>query len=159
MLTRELVPLILLWPILAAVAYSDLRYMKIPNWLVLMALALFVLTLPLFGLPEITARLVLGGIVFLICLTAFSLGYVGGGDAKFLPVLMLFVPPYSLPLFAYVFLLSVGLGLLFTLALQHSDAARRSGWAGTVARGRFPAGVTMALAGLGLPIAQLLLAQ
>jgi Flp pilus assembly protein protease CpaA len=49
----ELLPLILLAPVLAAVAYFDLRYMRIPNALVLIATRRFSFSAsPILGWPE-----------------------------------------------------------------------------------------------------------
>lgn len=75
---NDLIPLILIAPLLVFAGYSDLRHMRIPNFLSLAALALFVLTAPLLAWNELALRAVAGLIVFGLGFVAFMFGLFGG---------------------------------------------------------------------------------
>lgn len=63
----------------------DLTTMTIPNWLTLgLALAFFITT-PLVGVPfsEIALHASAGLALLLLGMGAFAMGWIGGGDAKF----------------------------------------------------------------------------
>ena len=80
-------------PVVFLATWTDLRTFKIPNALPLVGLAIFALTCMIFlPLAEIPGRLLGGLIVFLVCFILFSIRQMGGGDAKLLPVVALFVP-------------------------------------------------------------------
>ncbi len=68
----ELLPLMLFAPVLVAVAYHDIRYMRIPNVLSLIGLGLFVLTAPLVGWEELGLRLLSAAAVFAVGIVVFS---------------------------------------------------------------------------------------
>ena len=89
-------PLILAAPLMAAMIWTDLRHMRIPNTLVA-AVALLGLGCALAGLmPDLAPRLIAGGAVFLAGLALFAMGVMGGGDVKMLAVLVPLVPPASM---------------------------------------------------------------
>ncbi len=135
-------------PVLCAVAWNDLRHMRIPNLLVGIAVGLFVLCTPLLGWSEIAWRLGAAVTVFALGTAAFALRLVGGGDVKMLAALMLFVPPQTLTLFGYAFSVALVLGVLFVMALRIARVFRNSDLVGIRARGKFPMGISIALAGL-----------
>ena len=151
-----LVPLILLGPILAWVAVSDLRRMRIPNAASLAALALFAACLPFAGTADIAARTAAAGVVFALGFALFAANLVGGGDVKILSVLVLFVPPPFWTLFANLSAASLLLGLVAVVAMQAIPNGARSSWAVRRNRGSFPMGLSIALSGLTLPPAALL---
>ena len=137
----------LLLPLLAVVAYFDLRYMRIPDRLTLAALALFLLLSPTLSLPELAPRLLVAGTVFSIGVVAFALGLFGGGDVKFLPALLLFVPPAQLALFSFCLSGSILLAIASVTLLRSRAPAQAAQWA-FVARPRgLPLGLSFALAG------------
>ena len=91
--------------------------------------------------------------VFCIGFVGFALRMFGAGDVKMLAVLMLFVPPYTWPLFWLVFSLSMLLGIGFVLTLRSAPFAERSRMVSMRAKGMFPMGVAIALAGWLHPVA------
>jgi len=80
-------------PVVFLATWTDLRTFKIPNILPLAGLAIFALTCMIFlPLAEIPDRLLGGLVVFVVCFILFSIRQMGGGDAKLLPVVALFIP-------------------------------------------------------------------
>ena len=144
----DMLPLLLLSPLLLSVAYFDLRYMRIPNVLSVLAVALFVLTMPLLGWHEFAARLVAATIVFGIGFAVFALRMVGGGDVKILAGLMLFIPSQTYQTFGFGFSAALLLGIVFVLGLRVIPRLQRTHWVTIQARGTFPMGISIALAGL-----------
>lgn len=71
-------------PICLIVAYFDLKFMKIPNWTVLLLLAVYAvlgaLTLPM---EEYLWRYAHLGVVLVVGFVLSSIGALGAGDAKF----------------------------------------------------------------------------
>jgi prepilin peptidase CpaA len=148
----DLLPLILLAPVLAAVAYFDLRYMRIPNALVLIALALFVVSRPILGWPEMGLRLLAGAAVLVTGFVLFAMNLFGGGDAKMMAALMLFVPSGTYTLFGYGFSAAMLAGIGLILLLRTVPVLTASGWVSLQQRGTFPMGISIAMAGLLHPV-------
>lgn len=80
---------------MAFAAAYDLFSMTLPNWLSLALVAGFALLAPLVGIGWETAglsvALAIGALV--VTFTMFSLGWIGGGDAKFFAATCLWVGP------------------------------------------------------------------
>lgn len=77
-------------------AYSDLKFMKIPNKLVLALTAVFIISaFILLPYTEVLWRLLGGFIVLAIGFILFAIGGIGGGDAKYAAAIALFVPRYD----------------------------------------------------------------
>lgn len=149
----SLVPLILISPILVAVAYCDLRFMRIPNVLSVLILAIFV-TASLIDPPDdLLARIAVAAAVFGLGFTGFCFRMLGGGDVKILSALMLFVPLASLVLFAYIFSAAMLVGIAAILTLRRLPLATDHGWKSISGSTRFPMGVSIALAGIVHPLA------
>ncbi|SMY06121.1 prepilin peptidase [Flavimaricola marinus] len=146
-LPSTLLPLGLMLPILFCAAYSDLRNLRIPNSLSLLALALFAASLPFLPLQEAGLRILAASVVFVLGFGLFAFGLFGGGDVKLLSCLMLFIPAQSLNLFAYVFSGSMLLGLVAISVWQASPALRRQNWAASREVGKFAMGISIAMAG------------
>ncbi len=73
-------------------ALSDLKYMKIPNILVLLMTGAFLISgVILLPFDVFLWRLFGGFVVLAIGFTLFSLGGIGGGDAKFAAAMVLFI--------------------------------------------------------------------
>jgi prepilin peptidase CpaA len=149
----ELLPLILLSPVLAAVAYFDLRYMRIPNALVFIAIAVFVFTSPILGWPEAGIRLLAAAGVLVIGFTLFAMNLFGGGDAKMMAALMLFVPSGSYTIFGYGFSAAMLAGIGLVLMLRCVPVLTRSSWVSLRQKGTFPMGISIAMTGLMHPLA------
>lgn len=147
-----MIPLLLVSPVLVAVAYYDLRYMRIPNSLVLMALAIFLLTLPLLPMSEITWRLGAAAAVFAIGFVVFALNLFGGGDIKMLSALMLFIPSQTYPIYGFAFSAAMLLGVFFVLTLRAAPWLQGSDWITIKSPGTFPMGISIALSGLAHPV-------
>lgn len=74
-------------------AWSDLKFMKIPNKLVLLLAAAFIVAgLILLPFDVFLWRLLGGFIVLAVGFILFAIGGMGGGDAKYAAAIALFVP-------------------------------------------------------------------
>lgn len=94
-------------------AWSDLKYMKIPNILVLIMAGLFLVTGPfLLDFDVYLWRLLGGFIVLAIGFTLFSLGGIGGGDAKFAAAMALFIDHTHLASFLFMLAMFALLGVV-----------------------------------------------
>lgn len=137
-------------PILLTTAIFDLREMRIPNWLSWAGLAIFAATLPVLGLEAWFLRVVVGAAAFAVCFGLFAIGWLGGGDAKILPVTLLFVPLNILSLYMFAFSAAMLLGMVaIWLARQrfsHEDAI----WVSMKPGAAFPMGISIAAS---LPLA------
>lgn len=152
-MTADLLLLLFFLPIILGSAISDFHHLKIRNVQVIAGLALFLIISPfLLDLPEFSFRLLSAVLTFAICFILFSLHLIGGGDAKMMPVVILFVPTdevvFFLRIFAFVLLL-VSLAALF---IQRTPGLRRAGWT-TAQEGRqVPVGVAMAFSAAALAV-------
>lgn len=147
----ELIPLHLLAPVLLMVFYFDLRYLRIPDALTLIAIVLFVLTVPLLDLGEAGWRILGAALVFAIGFAMFAVRLVGGGDVKFLAALMLFVPSHSYPLFMLNFSATLILGIAIILTLRVAPVFQGGQFISIKAKSRFPMGISIAVTGLSHP--------
>lgn len=154
-----MVPLLLIAPLLVAVAYSDLSRMRIPNALSLVALVVFGLTALLAPPDDLVARVAVAATVFALGFGAFCLRLFGGGDVKMLSALLLFVPLPTMPLFGFVFSASMLAGIAIVLGLRRIPAAHRLGWKSISGSTGFPMGLSIAMAGLIHPAAAFLIAS
>jgi prepilin peptidase CpaA len=148
MLTAVPWPYLLILPLLGAVALSDLRWMRIPNWMPLAAVALFFCTAVFLPPADLLPRLGIAGIVFGAGFTAFALRLVGGGDVKMLAALMLFIPSSTVLLFANIFAVSLLLGIVAVLSLRRILPTNGHAWKAFSGTTGFPMGISIALAGI-----------
>ena len=146
------VPLLLLSPVLVATAYCDLRHMRIPNALSLLALAIFALSAPFF-LPadDILTRAATAAGVLVAGFAAFSLRLLGGGDVKMFSALLLFVPTETMSLFLMIFSATLLFGIALMPVLRAVPKAPATGWVSLQPGAKFPMGISIALAGLAHP--------
>ena len=107
----EIFPLILISPILLYCAFNDLKNLKIPNFIPGLSLIIFFSMIYIIGLPEFEERVLQGLLVFGICFLLFSLRLLGGGDAKLIPVVFLFIPSSEIT----TFMLCLSTGMTITL--------------------------------------------
>jgi prepilin peptidase CpaA len=101
---------------MAFAAATDLFTMTVPNRIVLVLLAGFILVAPLagFGLTDLGLHFAVGGAALVLGFALFSFGWIGGGDAKLFAGTCLWLGPnFLLPYTLYAALL----GGLLTLAI------------------------------------------
>lgn len=148
--------LLALVPVVLAGAASDLRHLKIRNLQVLAAIGLFVVLAPVvLDMQELPARLLAAGVGFAICFALFALRVIGGGDAKMLPAVLLFIPPGELVLFLRIFAVALAVVSLGALVVQRSPAFRRIGWSSIREQRQVPVGVAIAASVLLLAVTML----
>jgi prepilin peptidase CpaA len=147
----EMLPMLLLAPVLVAVAYCDLRFMRIPNVFTLLAIAIFGFAVFAYPPEDLTSRLVVAGIVLALGCVGFAFRLFGGGDVKILSALMLAVPTHGLAVFANVFSASMIGGIVLVLALRRLTWFQGRGWKTFDGSTKFPMGLSIALSGLAFP--------
>lgn len=145
-------PILATAPLLVAVAYFDLRYMRIPNAISLLAVALFAAFSLILPPDDLMQRLAAAAAVLGIGFLAFALRLFGGGDVKILASLVLFVPISGLNDFAMLLAWGLAVGIALVLALRKLPANWREGWVGLADQRGIPMGVSIAMAGLAYPI-------
>lgn len=139
---------LLLAAILVAIILCDVRMMRIPDLLTMLALFTFVLRIWTVGLgPWLLPQIALGGVVFALCLIAFALRLMGGGDTKMLPALALFVPVAALPSVLFAFSAALLLSIGAILLARRRFASPDHGWA-VLRSTALPMGLPIGLAGL-----------
>ena len=145
----DLLPLVLLSPVLVAAAYSDLRHMRIPNSFALLAVAIFFLSAPfLLPLDVLLVRIGIAAAALALGFLAFMLRMLGGGDAKMFAALLLFVPTETMSLFLLIFSAALVFGIALMPVLRALPNAAATGWVSLQRDARFPMGISIALAGL-----------
>ena len=152
----ELLQLVVFAPFLVLAAASDLTRLRIPNWVSLVAIGVFVATLPMAGLQEAGLRLTVAGVTFSIGFALWMLRMFGGGDVKLLSCFLLLVPSTDVLPFLQLFAVSLAIGLATVVGMRRSGAFAGRGWVSMQAEGQFPMGISIALAGIGLVILRLL---
>ena len=110
----EPISLSFLWLFAAAAAYFDLRYRKVPTWLILCALSGGVIIGVYGGWSDLGYGLLGLAMGLLLLLPAFVLHMVGGGDVKTLAAIGLLVGPHLL---WCSFLLGAVVGGMLALAI------------------------------------------
>lgn len=134
-------------PLLVIVAYCDLRYLRIPNWMPIAAIVLFLCLSPTLQPSELGLRCVVAFVVFGIGVAAFAAGLFGGGDVKFLPALLLFVPADQLALFCMCLSVAILAAIATVSALRSPALAGLDAWAFRVRPSGLPLGLSFAYAG------------
>ena len=150
----ELIATIFFLPVLIATGYSDLRNMRIPNMLSLIGLAIFACTLLLIGFDEWLMRACVGASCFAICFALFAVGWLGGGDAKILPVTILFVPVRFLEIYLLSFAVAMLLGMVAIWLARHLYSHPQALWVSMQPGAAFPMGISIATS---LPLALLVI--
>lgn len=146
--TALLISIVGLVPLMVYMIYSDMKYMKIPNWLSLSVLGVFLAT-GSWGLPlEVFVwRLAHGGIVFGLgyLLYRFAEGRVGAGDIKLIAAFTPFIPG------SHIAFILMGFAIISFLTLAAFMVARKylhnenSTWKAFAQRSFVPAGVILGL--------------
>ncbi len=133
-----LVAAVVLTPLMLYAAYSDLRYLRLPNWLVIATFVAFVLIAVgdiLFndetGMSWGIFAWRIGAVIFFFILgfLVHMTGVVGGGDMKLLAALVPFVAPIDAQfvLIAYCVIALLYCGIHWVI--RKSPVAAGSSWA------------------------------
>jgi len=143
--------------LMAAIAWNDLRRLKIPNKLVLAVFVTFLLTgLPGqpagldWGLPWETFLWRLGyavaafGIGFLLYIGAG--GHVGAGDIKLIAAIAPFMSQQNLVAYLVIWAVVALVGLALHYVLRKALAGRETGWKAFDQNAYFPAGLALGIA-------------
>jgi prepilin peptidase CpaA len=122
-------PLILIFPLAMAFAASmDLFTMTIPNRISILLVVSFFLVVLIVSAPwgVVWRHLMIAGIVLVVAIAMFALGWLGGGDAKLLAAASLWLGP---DLFVS-FLLNVAIvgGILALVLLRYRGIAVLPSW-------------------------------
>ncbi|WP_170786933.1 A24 family peptidase [Ruegeria lacuscaerulensis] len=135
-------------PLFVATAWTDFTQLRIPNLYCLIGLGLCLVAAPFLDWNTLLIRLLIGAACFVVCLGLFALNWLGGGDAKMLPVVFLAMPPSAVPLYMIVFSAAMALGLI-GMSLFRRYAKRLSPKFESTAQSReFPMGVAIGASGL-----------
>ena len=153
----DLLAMLLLAPIMVAVAYFDLRFMRIPNSLSLITLGVVAFAVLLSPPADLWIRLAIAAVVFALGCVAFGFRLIGGGDVKILSALMLAVPADGIVVFANVFSAALITGIVVVLTVRRIPQSSRWGWKTFGGSQKFPMGLSIALAGLAFPLVALTL--
>jgi prepilin peptidase CpaA len=127
-------------------AWYDLKYLRIPNWCVLAALGIFLVTGP-WGLPlDVFGWRLLHAVIVLVLgfgLYTVSSGHVGGGDIKMIAALTPFVPGSAVGFVLILFALLSFVGLVALRFAKAMVGERKTGWAALDQRRFFPVGLLL----------------
>ena len=101
-------------------ALIDVNRLTIPNWLNLSIALLFIPAAAVSGLPLeiIGGHLVAGLAAFVIAFALFAFRLFGGGDAKMIPAVILWLGPGAAMTFLFFMALSGGLCALLVLSVK-----------------------------------------
>lgn len=135
--------------LLVAVIIYDLRFMRLPNLLVLLFVLVFALTVAwTLPLNDLAWRVGVALAILLVGAAANVAKLLGGGDVKTLAALILFVPRESLLSFAFLFCICMIVGIMGLLALRRVLRTKNPIWRGLQENGRYPMGISIGMAGL-----------
>lgn len=106
-------------------ALYDVNQLKIPNWLNLTLAGLFVPAAAVSGLPLeiIGGHLMAGGLAFVIAFGLFAFRIFGGGDAKMIPAVVLWMGPEAALPFAFKMAIAGGMCAALILAVRRTAPA------------------------------------
>ncbi len=102
-------------------ALKDASSMTIPNWISLVLIAGFILTVPFTwqGFPELGTHLAVGSVFFLAGFAMFAFGWLGGGDAKLMAATALWLTwPDALNFIVYTAMFGGALALFLLVGRQ-----------------------------------------
>ena len=134
--------------ILCAIIVYDLRHLRIPNALSILLLLLFaVLALWRADMGYAVQQVLLAVGVFAVCFAAFAARAMGGGDAKILPALSLFVPVSQIAEVLLLFAAVLFISICGVVVLRRTVGGPDRAWA-VLRQPRFPMGLPIGLTGL-----------
>lgn len=146
--TPLIVALTAMTPLMLYVIWSDLKSLRIPNWVVLAVVAVFLVT-GLWGLPLETFlwRLVHGLVVLVIGFLIFAVagGKVGGGDMKLVAALVPFIAGAHAILVLGIYAVVTFAGLFVHRLIRAYLRGRQTGWLALDQKIYFPVGLILGL--------------
>lgn len=145
-------PLWVFSPVLVFVAFSDFRAMRISNKFSLVGVILFGFFVPFLGFDDSLNRAMIALVCFALCLPQFALGWIGGGDVKFLPVSLLFIPPSSIGSYLFVFGGVLALSLAALLMARRFIPQNAAGPVALASSSGFPMGIPIGVSPVVLGI-------
>ena len=148
--SAEWVALWLAAPLFIAIIWSDLSRMRIPNSYALAGLALFAACIPFIGFETSLLRSGIALGAFLLGVTAFAFGLLGGGDVKIFPDVILFIPQQMYGLFLGLFSASLLIGIVAVLGLRRAFGHPEARLAAVRPGREYPMGLSIGGAGLAL---------
>ncbi|MEM8792781.1 MAG: prepilin peptidase [Pseudomonadota bacterium] len=135
-------------PLMVATAYFDLKYLKIPNWIVLCIFGTFLVT-GLWGLPLETYLWRIGyavGVLFCgFLLFTFGHGKIGGGDMKLIAALVPFFVPRDIPSLLMLLALISIVGIIIHRIIYARRRGQDIGWEALDQRIYFPVGLLIGI--------------
>lgn len=148
-------------PLMVLAAWYDLKYLLIPNWLVLCVVALYLVT-GSWGLPLETFlwRLLYGFVFLFVGFGIFSVsnGKVGGGDMKMIAALIPFIVPGDAGYLLLVLSVAAVFGLMIHRMIYAMRRGQDLGWVALDQKIYFPVGlligVTICIYFVGLVISR-----
>ncbi len=129
--------------------WSDLRYMKIPNMLVLAMTVVFLIVGAVFLPFDEYLWRILGGVIVLVGgFVLFALGGIGGGDAKFAAAMALFIDRNEVVPFLFILSIVTILAVLSHWIVGKLKFARpiTGSWDSWTVKKKFPFGFGMGAA-------------
>ena len=170
MTTTLLTVCLLAFPVLVLVAAAkDLTSYTIPNWISLALVAAFVPAAALAWaagapLPDLALAVGVGAAALLAGIVMFTLGWVGGGDAKLFAAAALWLGlPALTPFLLWTAMAGGVLSIALMIARRSPAAAAADGWVGKLMtpKGPVPYGLAICAGALAAfprsPLAQLVL--
>lgn len=137
-----------LFPLMLIASYTDLKYLRIPNWLVLAVFATFIIT-GLWGLPldVFLWRLIYGVIALFVgyLLFAVSNGKVSGGDMKLVAAIVPFISPADAVDLMILWAVLAIAGIMAHRVIYHIYRHQETGWASLDQKLVFPVGLLIGL--------------
>ncbi len=154
--------------LIIAASVTDILRMKIPNILPALIISGFVVAwifkmiLGLNVFQSATSHFAAAGIMLVIMMILFFAGVFGGGDAKIIPVITLWIGVQGLPAFLMVTSLTGGILALMSIALRKTSFGQKiltrlinkpylqNGWIGEMVKGHntIPYGIAIAIGGI-----------
>jgi len=130
-------------------AFHDIATLKIPNWLNASIAGLGLSALAVSGLPlaDMGWHLLVGLIAFVISFALFSFGVYGGGDAKMIPAVALWMGPVAIvPFLIWTAFIGGGIALIGLVSKYAPIPEGAPAWiTNTLSRGEgVPYGVAIA---------------
>lgn len=115
-----------------AAAFTDFLKLKIPNIIPIIVAIGFVLAwgthhqldLGIFQ-QSLTTHLIVGGCMFFLMITLFFLKLFGGGDAKLIPAVALWVGTQGLPAFLFITTVVGGLLAVISIILRKTTVGKK----------------------------------
>lgn len=119
-----------LLPLMIATAWWDLKWLRIPNWIVLAVFAVFLAT-GIWGLAwdVFLWRLLYAVVTLLIGFAIFSTGLIGGGDAKMAAALAPFIGGHDVVRMLVIYAVITLVLVLVLRLVMHFARHRETGWA------------------------------